>query len=990
MNALLKLNDAGQSYWLDDLSREMLDSGELAQRVREQGLRGVTSNPTIFDKAIAAGSAYEDQLGQAAREGADAREIYELLTTTDVRRACDVLRPVFDATNGADGFVSLEVSPHLAHDTKGSIEEARRLASKVDRPNVMIKIPGTREGIGAIEQLLFEGINVNITLLFSVGRYEEVAEAYLRALERRLSAGQRLDSVASVASFFLSRIDVLVDELLAHRLRPDGSSAFDPNPRSLMGRSAIANAKFAYRLFQRIVSGERWKVLEANGARPQRLLWASTSTKNPSYRDVMYVEPLIGPCTINTMPEATIAAFADHGVVEDTLTKGIDEAIRVMHGLRDLGIDFKQVTDQLENEGIQKFIDAYDALLRTIEVKRSRYADLPDLAPLATMARKLRRDVIRMTTAAGSGHPTSCMSAAEIVSALFFSEMRWDPRDPHARDVDLFVLSKGHAAPLLWAALYEAGAIHEDLLRLRRIDSTLEGHPTPLNPWVRVATGSLGQGLSAANGMALANRLDGIEARVYCLLGDGECAEGSVWEAAQFAALNHLSSVIAIVDENGLGQSGPTPYDHDSSVFAERFRAFGWKAIEIDGHDLTQVLSALHAAHAEGPTAIIARTVKGKGVSFLEGKDGWHGKALDEREMQRALAELGPADIQIAVPPRHVPSIMPASSPPTNEPQPRYELGNKVATREAFGSALAYLGESTPDLVVLDGDVKNSTHTEAFAKAYPQRFFESYIAEQNMVGTALGLAACGKIPVVATFACFLSRAYDFIRMAGHSSPRHLIFCGSHAGISVGEDGPSQMGLEDLAMFRAVHGSSVFYPCDAVSADRLTVLAVQTPGIVYLRTTRPKTAVIYGENEVFRVGGSKVLRRSDTDEATIVAAGITVYEALEAADALARKGVRARVIDAYSVKPLDVETLLRAAHETRHLVVVEDHWMEGGLGEAVAAAVASQAEIRHLAIAREPRSGTKDELLERYGISSRSIEQAVLQMVAEQLAEEGLS
>ena len=603
-----------------------------------------------------------------------------------------------------------------------------------------------------------------------------------------------------------------------------------------------------------------------------------------------------------------------------------------------------------------------------------------DAEQLAGVARKLRRQVLRMTTAAGSGHPTSCLSCAEIVAALFFHEMRWDPADPEARNVDRFILSKGHAAPILWAALFEAGAITEDPMSLRRIDSTLEGHPTPNNPWVKVATGSLGQGLSAANGMALANRLDGIDARVFCLLGDGECSEGSVWEAAQFASLSQLANLVAIVDVNGLGQSGPTPYGSDTAVLARRFEAFGWRALQIDGHDLNAVLDALERARNGGPSAILARTVKGKGVSFLEGAAGWHGKAVEPARLQQALDEVGEAQVQSTVAPRRIGKFEAARSETTAGIAVSYAPGAEVATREAYGHALAKLGALNPAIVALDGDVKNSTRSEFFADAFPERFFECYIAEQNMAGAALGLAACGKIPFVSTFSCFLSRAYDFIRMAGHSRPRHLVFCGSHAGVSIGEDGPSQMGLEDLAMFRALGHSTVLYPCDAVSAERLTEQAARTGGIVYLRTTRGKTPVIYSNDEAFPVGGSKVLRASGADQCTVVTAGITVHEALAAHDELKLQGIALRVIDAYSVKPLDMATLVKAATETRGLLVVEDHWADGGLGDAVARAHDWPVPLRYLAIASEPRSGPPEALLERQHISRHAIIQEVLALL----------
>ncbi|BAU49760.1 transaldolase [Sulfurifustis variabilis] len=984
MDTLLKLADHGQSYWLDNLTRNKIQSGELHRRAYQEGLRGITSNPAIFGKAIAASDLYDRQIEEAVAAGRTVPQIYEALTTTDVRDACDILHPVYDVSEGRDGFVSLEVSPHLAHDTEATRAEARRLWHAVDRPNLLIKIPGTRAGLPAIEACLFEGINVNVTLLFSIPAYQSVAWAYIRALERRLAAGLPIERIASVASFFLSRIDVLVDPLLAQRIRPGAVHGASPVAERLLGRAAVANARLAYQRFKTIIAAERWRWLEAKGARVQRLLWASTSTKNPRYRDVMYVEPLIGPHTVNTMPDETIAAFADHGAVPDTdsVEEEIEEAEQVMRDLRRIGIDFGRVAGQLLNEGIQKFIDPYDASLAILAEKARKLARRDVARPLEQMAQKLRRTIIRMTTEAGSGHPTSSMSAAEIMATLFFHELRWDPTAPEARNVDHFVLSKGHAAPALWAVLYEAGAIAEDPMTLRRIDSTLEGHPTPRNPWVKVATGSLGQGLAAACGIVLADRLDGIDGRVYCLLGDGECSEGSVWEAAQFAALNKLSGLVAIVDVNGLGQSGPAPYDHDLSVFEQRFEAYGWQTIQVDGHKVTDLLDAFEQARAGGPTAILARTEKGKGVSFLEGKGGFHGKPLDQEQARKALEEIVEVDQRLRVEPRRVAG---PDRPPSVEGaapiEVSYRPGELVATRAAYGAALKKLGSSFRDLVVLDGDVKNSTYTEHFERAYPDRFFQGHIAEQNLTGVALGLAAMGKRPHVSSFACFLTRAFDFIRMAGHSAPKHLVFNGSHAGVSIGEDGPSQMGLEDLAMFRAVAGSTVLYPADAVSAERLTEAAMQTEGIVYIRTTRAKTPVLYGDDEPFPVGGAKVLRESAGDRLTVVAAGITLHEALAAQEKLQRQGIPLRVIDAYSVKPLDAETLRRAARQTGGIVVVEDHWRAGGLGEAVASALAGIGiAFRHLAVDGEPRSGKPSEMLDRHGISGHAIETAVREML----------
>lgn len=607
---------------------------------------------------------------------------------------------------------------------------------------------------------------------------------------------------------------------------------------------------------------------------------------------------------------------------------------------------------------------------------------VPADADLYKMAQKLRRHSLTSTSEAGSGHPTSCMSCAEIVSVLFFHEMRFDPADPSGKDADVFVLSKGHAAPILWAALRETGAIDVDPLALRRFDSFIEGHPTPRCPWVRVATGSLGQGLSAAAGMAWARKLDGTPARVFCLLGDGEAAEGAVWEAAQFASHYRLDNLCAILDVNRLGQSGPTMYQHDTAPYEARLRAFGWDAAVVDGHDVAAVRGALaQAREAPGrPFGIVARTFKGKGVSFLEDKDGWHGKPMKKGdELARALSELGDTEIEIRVlSRRYKPVTERAPVEPALEPD--YALGHEVATREAYGNALAKLARLCPQVVAIDGDTKNSTFSERFKDVDPDRFVEAYIAEQNMVGAALGMASEGLIPFASTFACFLTRAYDFIRMAGYSSPPHLILCGSHSGVSIGEDGPSQMGLEDLAMFRAITATTVLYPCDAVSTERLVEEAARTRGIVYIRTTRPKTRVLYRNEERFPVGGSKTLRSSGHDAITIVAAGITVPEALLAHEILAQKGIAARVIDCYSVKPIDAATLERAAAETKGVVTVEDHSVCGGIGDAVAAALSGWARVEILGIREIPRSGKPVELMEAQGITARAIVEAVLRLL----------
>ncbi len=611
---------------------------------------------------------------------------------------------------------------------------------------------------------------------------------------------------------------------------------------------------------------------------------------------------------------------------------------------------------------------------------------------LKAMGQLLRRHCVETTTIAGSGHPTTCLSAADIVAALFFHALRYDVPNPDNPLNDRFVLSKGHAAPLLYAVWAEAGAIPVERLKtLRRIDSELEGHPTPRFRWAEVATGSLGQGLSIAVGMALAGKMDKLPYRVYALLGDGEVAEGGVWEAVAFASHYRLDNLTAIVDVNRLGQSGPTMVQHELEVYARRFSAFGWYPILVDGHDFEQLLDAFdQAAAVKGqPTVILARTLKGKGVSFLEDKEGWHGRPLPKDLAEKALAELALTEEQIALArslkvrsPDLIATAVPAPQSPVPDPElPRYELGQQVATREAYGDALVALGKANPLVVALDGDVKNSTFSEKFLAAFPDRFIECFIAEQNMIGAAVGLAARSKIPFASSFACFLMRAYDFIRMAGISMA-NIKLCGSHAGVSIGEDGPSQMGLEDIAAMRAIPRSVVLYPCDAVSTVKLVAEMAKYRGIAYLRTTRPKTPVIYNNEEEFPIGGLKVLRRSDNDAVTVVAAGITVFEALKAYEALANEGIHIRVVDLYSVKPLDEEALVRNAKETNGLIItVEDHYPEGGLGDAVAGAVSKEGiRVHKLAVKDIPRSGKPEELMDAFGISAKHIVQTVKQLV----------
>ncbi len=603
---------------------------------------------------------------------------------------------------------------------------------------------------------------------------------------------------------------------------------------------------------------------------------------------------------------------------------------------------------------------------------------------LKEKGRRLRILSLKATTEAGSGHPSSCFSAADLTSVIFFHEMHFDPRDPENPANDRFVLSKGHAAPLLYAAFAEAGIISEkDVLSLRRLDSIFEGHPTPRIPWVDVATGSLGQGLSAGLGNAFAAQMDGLPFNTYVLLGDGECAEGQVWEAAALASYYKASNLYAVIDVNGLGQSQHTMDRFDVNRFAEKFRAFGWFAVTVDGHNYVDIIDGFEKCRREGgtqPRVLVAKTLKGKGLSLIENKEGWHGKPVPKQDLEKALAELaqplGPDDWK--------PQPRPGFSKPRIEGSFEIEvnrkIGDSVATREAYGDALVKVAEKDPRVVALDGETKNSTFSEKLLKAKPERFREMFIAEQNMVGVAAGLSARGKIPFVSTFAAFLTRAFDQIRMAGISRS-NVKFCGSHAGVSIGEDGPSQMGLEDLAMFRAVPESVILYPSDAVSTERLVAEAARRRGICYIRTSRPKTPVLYSNEDRFPIGGSKVLRKSANDRVTVIGAGITVHEALKAAAKLEAEGMPIRVIDAYSVKPIDAAGILNAAKETGgRVVVVEDHYDEGGLGDAVLNVVGNQGRVVKLAVREIPHSGPPEALLDKYGISANHIIEAVKRLL----------
>jgi len=595
------------------------------------------------------------------------------------------------------------------------------------------------------------------------------------------------------------------------------------------------------------------------------------------------------------------------------------------------------------------------------------------------LGQQLRVDSIRASAVTKSGHPTSSMSAADLMAVLLAKYLHYDFDRPDDPRNDHLVFSKGHASPLLYSVYKAAGAItDEELLTFRIFGSRMQGHPTPAIPWVDVATGSLGQGLPFAVGMALSGKkLEQLPYRVWVLCGDSEMAEGSMWEAFEHAAFYGLDNLTAIIDVNKFGQRGETMHGWDLDSYAERARAFGWHAIEVDGHDVEAVDRAYgEAVAAQGkPTVIVARTLKGKGVKEVEDQPGWHGKSLDHPE--DSIAELGGERnirIDVAKPESDAEPHRFETSGPVE--LPTWELGEEVATRRAYGDALAALGSGRADVVALDGEVSNSTYAEIFRDAHPDRYFEMYIAEQQMVAAAVGLQVRNWVPFASTFAAFLSRAYDFIRM-GAISQANIRLCGSHAGVSIGEDGPSQMALEDLAMMRAVHGSTVLYPSDANQTARLVAKMADREGIVYMRTTRAATPTIYGAGEEFPVGGSRVLR--DGDDLAIVAAGITLHESLKAAEQLAEEGINARVIDLYSVKPVDEATLRAAAEATGgRILTVEDHWPEGGIGDAVLEALSdgdAPARVVRLAVRELPGSGKPAELLAAAGIDAEHISEA---------------
>ncbi|HXT61184.1 MAG TPA: transketolase [Pirellulales bacterium] len=614
------------------------------------------------------------------------------------------------------------------------------------------------------------------------------------------------------------------------------------------------------------------------------------------------------------------------------------------------------------------------------------------------LAAQLRVDSIRCSTAAGSGHPTSSLSAADLMAVLVSKYLKYDWNAPENPNNDRLIFSKGHASPLLYSIYKAVGAIDDDeLMTYRRFGSRLQGHPNPrVLPWVEAATGSLGQGIGIGVGMAINGKyLDELPYRTWVLLGDSEMAEGSVWEAFDKASYYQLNHLIAIIDMNRLGQRGETELGWDAAGYANRCRAFGWNAIELNGHDLPAIDLAFAEALAQqnAPSCLIAKTIKGRGVEPIENADGWHGKALPPDMAEKAIAALGGErriTVSVSPPENQQPARTRAEQPLK---LPVYKVGEQHATRKAYGDALAALGASRGELVVLDGEVSNSTHSDEFQKAFPDRFFEMFIAEQQMLAAGVGLARTGKMVFTSTFAAFWTRAFDQIRMAAISNV-DLKLCGSHAGVSIGEDGPSQMGLEDLAMMRTVFGSTVLYPCDANQTARLVERMAETSGICYLRTTRGKTDVIYDEREAFEVGGSKTLRQSDDDRVAIVAAGITLHEAQKACDSLEAEGIRARLIDAYSVKPIDRDALFKADRDTGgRLVVVEDHWAEGGLGAAVTEAFAlgtfgagpaAQPTIVQLAVQEMPGSGAPAELLSAAGIDAEHIAQAVRELAAGKL------
>jgi len=614
------------------------------------------------------------------------------------------------------------------------------------------------------------------------------------------------------------------------------------------------------------------------------------------------------------------------------------------------------------------------------------------LAELKDIANRLRIGSITSTTASKSGHPTSCASIAEIMSVLFFHTMRYKVQVPKDASNDRFILSKGHAAPILYAAWAEAGLFPvSDLNNLRKIDSDLEGHPTPRLNFIDVATGSLGQGLSVAAGMAYVGKyIDNAPYRVYCLMGDGESAEGSLWEAMHFASNYQLDNLVAIVDVNRLGQSEATALQHNMDVYRKRLEAFGFNALVVDGHDVEELCKAFHeASETKGrPTAIICKTFKGKNFPGIEDQDNWHGKPLADKSnavlehLKSQIKSTGPTQLIPSKPLVEVPAVNIANVKMSSPPN--YKLGEVVATRLAYGTGLQKLAQANSRVIALDGDTKNSTYSDKVLKTTPKQYIECYIAEQNLVGVGIGVACRDRaITFTSTFACFFSRAFDQIRM-GAISQTNLNCCGSHAGISIGEDGPSQMGLEDIAMFRTIAGSTVFYPSDAVSAERAVELAANTKGVCFIRTSRPNTPVIYENDKVFKVGKANVVRQSANDNILLIGSAVTLFEALTAADELAKIGISARVIDPFTIKPLDPAIIEHAKAVGGKVLTVEDHYPEGGIGEAVATLLSGTPNVvlRKLAVTEIPRSGPPTVLLERFGISANCVVKAAKELIGQ--------
>lgn len=613
---------------------------------------------------------------------------------------------------------------------------------------------------------------------------------------------------------------------------------------------------------------------------------------------------------------------------------------------------------------------------------------------LKDIAHRLRILSIESTQASKSGHPTSCASMAEIMSVLFFHTMRYKVSAPKDASNDRFVLSKGHAAPILYAAWAEAGLFPtSDLMNLRKIDSDLEGHPTPRLNFIDVGTGSLGQGVAVACGMAYVGKnFDKADYRTYCLVGDGESAEGSVWESLHFAGHYKLNNLCVIFDVNRLGQSEPTSLQHQMVVYQKRLEAFGFNAIVVDGHDVEELCKAFFEAAkvSDRPTAIIAKTFKGKFFPEIEDLENWHGKPLGD-QAERVIKYLsglimnsGPLQVRAQSPTRDDAPKIDISNIQLASP-PSYKLGEQVATRLAYGTALAKIAVNNDRVIALDGDTKNSTYSEKLKKAFPERYIECFIAEQNLVGVAIGATCRDRtVAFVSTFATFFTRAFDQIRM-GAISQTNVNFVGSHCGVSIGEDGPSQMGLEDIAMFRTIPGSTIFYPSDAVSTERAVELAANTKGVCFIRTSRPNTAVLYGNDDVFQIGKARIVKQSAKDQVLLIGAGITLYEALNAANELEKAGVNARVLDPFTIKPLDVQAVIENAKQCEgRIVVVEDHYKEGGLGEAVMSAVAGQRNIivKHLAVQEVPRSGPPTVLIDKFGLSARHVVAAVGEILKE--------